>query len=877
MPPKSQTTQLPKTLRDELGLKASVHRPFNPSNRPRRLSKKEARKLARHPHKAAKASVNQPSQFQPKSRKRPAAEPENDQPIAKKARLGPTRDGKSVKRERRVSFADEVQQLPAKSKKTPSKTESTVKPPTALQRLSERLGHAKPSLTENIRLSKEERDEDKEIAWLEAKVGKRRSASDEDGLDDLLDDLDRIVGDARSARARPERNTSSEQSDDDELTSEDGDDGPRESSIEDGSDDESFAGFSDDPPDGDSEEAESPVSLLLEPTEPADRYVPPALRGRTADTNPSSVKEVVKSEAQLKLSRQLKGLLNKLSDQNIGLILGDIENLYRENIRNDVTACITDLIITSISNHSSLLDSFVILHGALVASLHRVIGVEFAAYFVQTLVDTYERFYAAATADSSIGDETEEPGTEPSTDAAAGKEASNLLVLLAELYTFQVVSCVLIYDIIRSFLSSKFEEFHVELFLKLLKSIGPQLRQDDPTALKDIVQLVQAKTADQDYSTLNSRTRFMIETLTNLKNNKTMDKRRVGQQNIHVAADTVDKMKKFIKSLSKGRTVRANEPLNVSLKDLHSAKDRGKWWLVGSAWSGDPLVEAAAERDVEQQGTTTDGAILASDHSAALYKLAKKQGMNTEVRRSIFVTLLSSEDFIDACDRLVQLKLGDQQRPEIIRVLLHCLGNEQSYNPYYTLVAQRLADTGLRRNVWLSLQYCLWDLFREFGEVVSSRADEDDDRRSSEEKSVSKVRIRNLARAYAWWVAKGVMTLEILKALRFTVLKPQTTSFLKTFFAQLFVSSQSASPILDYATQSNKEIATLSRDREIVEVIFVKPIKQKVVMQGILHFLNTERVEGLAPSESIQDLIRWGVKIASETLRAGRDMDDLID
>ena len=84
------------------------------------------------------------------------------------------------------------------------------------------------------------------------------------------------------------------------------------------------------------------------------------------------------------------------------------------------------------------------------------------------------------------------------------------MILLSELYSFQVISCVLIYDIIRSLLSAELSEFAVELLLKLLRSryryldhvivadslrdAGPQLRQDDPSALKDIVQIVQGKT-----------------------------------------------------------------------------------------------------------------------------------------------------------------------------------------------------------------------------------------------------------------------------------------------------------------------------------------------------------------------------------------------
>lgn len=190
----------------------------------------------------------------------------------------------------------------------------------------------------------------------------------------------------------------------------------------------------------------------------------------------------------------------------------------------DVTASITSLIIESISAHSALLDSFVVLHAALISSLHGLVGVEFgrgslfarycdqlslrAAFFVQNVVSSYEYHYNII---SSAAISPDEAASDPS-----GKECSNLMVLLSELYNFQVISCVLIYDIIRNLLSSELTEFVVELLLKLLRSTyrylefiavtellrdsGQQLRQDDPSALKDIVQIVQSKTSEVENS-----------------------------------------------------------------------------------------------------------------------------------------------------------------------------------------------------------------------------------------------------------------------------------------------------------------------------------------------------------------------------------------
>lgn len=81
-----------------------------------------------------------------------------------------------------------------------------------------------------------------------------------------------------------------------------------------------------------------------------------------------------------------------------------------------------------------------------------------AAYFVQSTVSAYEKYT------ESIPQDQDEPG----------KEASNLIVLISELYNFQVVSCVLIYDLVRDLLGKpQLSEYNVELLLKIVRSKCP--------------------------------------------------------------------------------------------------------------------------------------------------------------------------------------------------------------------------------------------------------------------------------------------------------------------------------------------------------------------------------------------------------------------
>ncbi|CAA7266968.1 unnamed protein product [Cyclocybe aegerita] len=796
---KTSTTRLPQSLLQQLDESSDHPQKFH---RTRSLPRKEARKQERTSQKQKKVAYFSHSR---NAQKRPAEEEHQESPQRKKPRQNATPVNTPTAA---PSFKKSIEQNYEASSTTQG---SNSKPrPVEKRQKAHTVAHLK---------GRKEEEEDNYIAYLESKL-------------DLLDWADSVVTSSKNVQPEPE---------DTDGSDEDGDDSDSESSgnYDDG---EEWNGISRDSPALEAPPNSNPMETAIAEPAPTSSYVPPHLRKpqRQDDANSGTI---------LKLTRQLKGLLNRMSEQNIGTIITSIEEVYREHRRNDVTSTLTTLIINGISSHSMLLDSYVVLYATFVASLHKISGVEFAAYIVQSTVAAYERHFHDMQ-DANL--QTEDGATEKD-----GKECSNLLVLIAELYNFQVISSALVFDIIKELLKAELTEFKVELLLKIVRGSGQQLRHDDPSALKDIIQIVQGKVSPKDDG-ISSRTRFMVETLTNLKNNKL---KRNSTQNQGGAA--VERMKKFLTGLSKTRHVLAHDPLRVSLEDLHLAETKGKWWLVGAAWGGDPLVDKQAEftkaKDVAQEADAMP------DDSANLLKLARAQGMNTEIRRGIFVVLMSSADYTDACERLAQLNLTEVQQREIIRVLLHCCGNERSYNPYYALVYQQLCRTSHAYRI--TLQYSLWDFLRDLGESNVGGAAivknlEDGDGFDLEE--ISEVRLRNTARAYGWWIAKDSVSLTILKPLDFTALKSTTRSFLRELFTQILVNSQRSAPIV-----SDVRKTTFTRNRNVVEEIFIKTSRVQGLAMGLVYFLSNAFQDKLDTDDEFSKFLQWAVGVATETLRTG--------
>ncbi|KAJ3285504.1 suppressor of glycerol defect [Blyttiomyces sp. JEL0837] len=473
----------------------------------------------------------------------------------------------------------------------------------------------------------------------------------------------------------------------------------------------------------------------------------------------------------MRLRRQLQGLLNRLSDANMESIVAGIEDVYRKNSRHDVTEIITDILIGFIGDHANLLDSFVMTYTGIITLLYNIIGLEFGAHFIQTTVELYNK---------SISEITSSTTTLEGQDS---KRATNLVTLICYLYSFGVVACPIVYDLIRECIQ-RMTELDVEIILKILRVAGQTMRSDDPSALKDIVTLVNDAVMKDKVLSQKSRVKYMIETIMDLKNNKKkLQKKLSSSTNTASGASSdlqQDRLKKFITNFVRRRSVSDREPLRVTMSDINSIQTKGKWWLVGAAWAGHDGEGGGISETAIAAKIAAEKAVASVVDSAGtdLLKLAKLQKMNTDVRRSIFIVLMSSEDYIDAHERLMKLGLKDKQEREIVRVLLHCVGAEKVYNPYYGLVAGRLCDGNYGMKI--TFQFALWDSLREF-------EGQDD----VEEGELVR-RVSHFSKLYSGLVGGGQLGLTILKTLDFTSLTAFPSLFCQLLFTQLLTDSASS-------------------------------------------------------------------------------------
>lgn len=549
------------------------------------------------------------------------------------------------------------------------------------------------------------------------------------------------------------------------------------------------------------------------PTQSVESYVPPSLRKKLDDSeNNSTLSEI---------SKKVNSSLNKLSDSNITIIITDLNRLYDSLPRQYVTESLTKGILNIISQNQKLLDGFIMNYAALAYTLSKLRGIEVGAFFIQKTVEAFLHHY----------EEEMENILKDQQSKISSKICINIATLLSYCYNFGFVSCRLIYDIIRIFVADP-NEFTTELLLRIISISGQLIRGDDPSALRDIRSelLKNAKNLKEQ----SPRLRFLMDTMSDLKNNRLKPS---------ILATDHHPLKKNLQSILNSSS--SWEPLQVSLDDIKNIDSKGKWWLVGASWRGN--MENAFEVSINNENDASKSKKSKISIEDDLLDdipdwniIARQQRMNTDIRRAIFISIMSAQDYLDAFSKLEKLSLKNKQVLEIPRIVLHCLladSGSNGYNHYYALVANKICER--YSHLSKSFQFLFWDVIKKFEDKEfdsESDTDEEDDLDDKEKL----LRISNQGRFFGSLLANDILKLDVFKHVPFMGgLNTEGMLFMEILLFQLFLTvAKKSEKKLKMDENGNKRI--IYSDDYLRDVLTknVKSENMLFILKGLKWFIN---------------------------------------
>lgn len=529
-------------------------------------------------------------------------------------------------------------------------------------------------------------------------------------------------------------------------------------------------------------------------------YVPPSMRQKLASTDSDNA-------TIAEIRKKVKSQLNKLSESNLLVIINSLNELYDSYARQYVTETMTSEILQLISQNNKLLDGFVMNYSAVVYALWKLRGTEAGASFLQALVEEFLTQYEHQA--RQLNDSSDEP-------LVTNKKCSNIISLISYCYNFGLMSSRLIFDIIKELIASP-NEFSTELLLRIVSISGPLIRGDDPSALKDILAELLANMKSVKAS---PRMQFLLDVMADLKNNRLKPS---------ILAADHRSIKKVVSNSVKGNTV--EEPLQVTLEDIKNVEEKGKWWLVGASWKGNmnSAFEEADFSNADASSKSRSGVEVELnddllDDIPDWSKLAREQRMNTEVRRAIFISIMSAQDYVEASTKIEKLGLKNKQALEIPKVILHCLlaeGGNNGYNPYYALVASKLCE--INSSLTKSFQFLFWDILKKFEDKTNYDSDEemeDEDDDLDENKSLRK--IMSQGKFFGSLIADNVLKLDAFKHV------PLMGGLTKNGY--LFIEVLIFQLLLSIAKKSETKIKKKTGGKEVV---YTKSLMSSLLVNGI--------------------------------------------
>ncbi|KAL7436794.1 hypothetical protein ACHAXH_005981 [Discostella pseudostelligera] len=455
------------------------------------------------------------------------------------------------------------------------------------------------------------------------------------------------------------------------------------------------------------------------------KYIPPHLRNKdaTAITN-GTLNDNAKHTTQpiaadpetvLLIQRQINNALNRLSEQTLESVSKSVASIYSKYPSRDVNDCLWKNIQMACVSPHMVMSGLIPLYVGAISGVHWLggdgilLGGSLVEWSVTELFNSLEKGRGT----------TEEDEDSESID----KEATNMLLIVCYLYNYGVIHCSLIYDLVRDFIRN-FTEIDVEALLIILSHCGPQLRSDDPSALKEIILLVKdraQKIAEADSNNENgggadsSRVEFLVDSIIELRNNKPRKQDIVLREKTNALKKSIGRIKSSASRLLAGK--KSGSCLRLTLRDVLDADTKGRWWMVGASWAGNQNKDILfGDPDADGPDQECDADKVSSSKSEAdeegLLALASSQRMNTDARRAIFCIIMGSSDFDDAFEKLVrQGMLKPKVERDVIRVIVHCCGEEEAFNPFYAYLAIRCSEYQPKSRFTLMLTF--WDIFKQ--------------------------------------------------------------------------------------------------------------------------------------------------------------------
>ncbi|KAA0198921.1 hypothetical protein HAZT_HAZT001625 [Hyalella azteca] len=443
-----------------------------------------------------------------------------------------------------------------------------------------------------------------------------------------------------------------------------------------------------------------------------------------------TLQEQLRDDAIKRVRTQLRGRLNRLAEVNLAGTVTMVCSLYGNHPRHLLNVVFSELLLAELASEMLTLDRHCQECAVLLAAVASNVAEEIGAHILTDFVVSWH--------------EEMQKGAE-----ASSARLRNYVMFVCHLFSFGLLHSALIYDILKK-LTSQLTAHSVDQMILVMNSVGFLLRKEDPLSLKDFIVAVQREGSSSNIPQL-QLLNTMLRAIKNNNESKMPD----------YDPTYTEHLRKLLKSYVGGDL--KVTALRVTLDDLLHSETRGRWWIVGSAWTGGSLMQAYKPSD---HANAAKSLSTETKFSAEFMKMAESMRITRPPKINILFALTVGSDSVEeAIIKLKELSLAPSQEKLIFDVMLYCVQKMRVYKSFYAILSSRMCDN--EHKYKRLLQHALWDKLSDIDAIKSKE-------------------LKNMAKFILQIVKEDALNLSVLKTLPFAETNQKIVGFLEDVFCQLF-------------------------------------------------------------------------------------------
>ncbi|KAG1464324.1 hypothetical protein G6F46_002907 [Rhizopus delemar] len=292
----------------------------------------------------------------------------------------------------------------------------------------------------------------------------------------------------------------------------------------------------------------------------------------------------------------------------------------------------------------------------------------------------------------------------------------------------------------------------VEIAVGFMREVGAHLANVSPKANNAIYERFRAVLHEGE---IDKRIQYMIEVLFQVRKDKYKDNPAVIKE-----LDLVEEEDQITHNISlDDDDLDTEDMLNIFKYDPDYTENEEKYNAIKSEILGDD----ESEDESGSSGSGESESEEESDEEEELKVVDETNADIIELRRKIYLTVMSSVNFEEACHKLMKLHVPEGHEIELCNMVIECCSQERTYLKYYGLMAERFCK--LNRTWVDNFVHCFEEVYNTIHRYETNR-------------------LRNIAKLFAHLFNTDALPWTSFQIIRLT--EEDTTSASRIFVKILF-------------------------------------------------------------------------------------------